>query len=94
MKLAEIVAEARRLEDAIPQAEHLETKYAWEEDRDRFYAEHFPRLARVAEAAATMRNNIAELTQFGCQPSNADIVDELERFDAAVRGEEETNGQP
>ena len=51
MKLAEIVAEARRLDEATRADVPFEEWSDLQGARDAFYAEHFPALLAVAEAA-------------------------------------------
>ena len=54
MKLAEIVAEARRLDEATRADVPFEEWSDLQGARDAFYTEHFPALLAVAEAAVEM----------------------------------------
>ena len=88
MTLAELLAEAKRLDEAAT-FEGCEV-VSWEEMADAhariesFYAEHGPRLLAVAEAGAKMRKTLDVLEYTRTSPRlSADVA----AFDAAASGE-------
>ena len=84
MTLDEVIREARRLDDAATFADR--GSIPWEEFADTnarvdaFYAEHGPRLARVAERAMALREMWDEFVD--------DMDERIAAFDRASRGDE------
>lgn len=86
MTLAELLAEAKRLDEAI--AVHLPgaAKHDLCMERERLARRSFPRLVRVAEAARALRDRLAsELNlEYGLQPKD---IKEVAAFDAEAKGD-------
>lgn len=80
--LREVIAEGRRLDEAI--AVHLpgSIKADLINERDRFARRHYARLLRVAEAAVEMREAMGE---HHCPvPGTARLLRAMDAFDAAT----------
>ena len=92
MTLAELIAEAKRLDEAATFADR--ESVPWEEfadaaaRRDTFYAEHGPRLARVAELALIVRREASIDTTHAENRCACVRCQRMRAFDAAAGGDE------